>query len=141
MLPSQSGLSSTLPRYPAESPEQLARVLRPEARRRTRWPWIVVGLLGGFAKAQASGSVWRLLFHHPQFAVVVLPILAALALVRAKPLTMALLLSPVVAVLIAPHSVWEGAGIAAAAFVVLVVACLAIGTALRWREQPHSSRR
>jgi hypothetical protein len=79
--------------------------------------------------------------HTPHvIALVGLPILAVLSLINARPLGTALMLSVLVPVAIHPSSLLVGVAFGVAAFVVLLCACLAIGTVLMWRDERHSSR-
>jgi|SRR5579863_1401982 len=136
MEPGQQGM---LPQYPAESPGQLARVRKPERRR--HWGWIAVGVVVALGKTVGLRAGWDLGDHHPHDFIFILPIFAALAVLRGKPVQMAMLLALAAAFAIDPASVPAGAGIAVVAFLVLLSVCLAIGTVLRWREKPYSSRR
>jgi hypothetical protein len=114
---------------------------KPTAPRRSRKGplWVVLGVVMVAGKASASANLLSGAFHHPRDMFVLLPIMALLSLLGRKPVGMALFLAPLVALVIDPSSPLIGIGIAFGAFLVLLAACVAIGTLLRLGEHPHSS--
>jgi hypothetical protein len=101
----------------------------------------VLGLVLALTKVEAYRAVFHGVAQHPSEFVVILPLAAAVSLLAARPLAMSLMLAPLVPLLIAPGSAVIGIGIGLGAFLVLVAACVSVGTLLGLRDARASRRR
>jgi hypothetical protein len=114
---------------------------RPARSRARSGLWVVLGLVLALTKVEAYRAVFHGVAQHPSEFVVILPLAAAVSLLAARPLAMSLMLAPLVPLLIAPGSAVIGIGIGLGAFLVLVAACVSVGTLLGLRDARASRRR
>jgi hypothetical protein len=102
-----------------------------------RWPWVIVIV----AAAAAKGAVIANVFHHRSGAIVVLAVLAAVSLLRGRPLWLAMFGGPLLAVALHPHPLLLGIAVGVGAFFVLIVLFAALGTALNMGDALRSRAR
>lgn len=93
------------------------------------WLWIVVGV----GLAVSKGAELHVL-RHPWGWTVLLGAAGVGALLRGRPVAVAVLAAPAIALLINPASVLLGLGIGFGAFALLLTLFVAIGTLLRFAD-------
>ncbi len=98
-----------------------------------RFGWFLVALAAAALKAEAVAK----LVVHPYTLVGVLSAGVVASVLRARPAGLAITTAPLIALLVAPASIWLGVALGVGAYVLLMSLFVAIGTVLQAHQDPH----